>query len=129
MAGHRKEVRRATIADLLQMFDAGRLTVSVNGLPTLSVDADSKSLGLEARGVKESGLKLSTMIRAEGQGIGIAGLLNGAESIARTLSEKGWKMTLYDRGDRILTMGRGVSALTGHVGTSPLKLRRILNSL
>lgn len=117
------------MADFLQMLDAGSFTVSVNGLPLLSVDAELRSLGLEAKGVKESGLKLSTIIEAEGQGKGVTGLLKGAESIAKRLSEKGWRMTLYDKGDKILTMGRGVSGLTGYISASPLKLRRILKTI
>ena len=116
--------------EILPIFASGIFTVGVNGLPFLKVDAESHSVDVEARGVKECGIRLSKIIALQGgRRKGVRGLLEGQESIAKGLSEKGWKLVLYDRGSSILTMGRGVSRLTGYVRVNPLKLRKILKVL
>ena len=121
--------RRVAVTDILRMFDAGTVTVTANGLPLLSLDAATRSLGIEENGVKESGLELSTIVKAGGRGGGVTGLLRGAESFAKGLADNGWRVTLYDRGDTVLSAGHGVSRLTGYVSASPLKLRKILDAL
>jgi hypothetical protein len=108
------------LLDFLALLKSGRVMVSINGKPALSLDSGSKSIEAEAKGVKESGLKLMQVLKPEG------GLLRGSEHIARKLSEEGWTFTLYERGEKLLTMGKGASALTGHIHVNPLKLRRIL---
>lgn len=125
--GEEGEDRPAKIADLLQMFTAGEVTVLANGVPLAVLDADSRSLGIEAKGLKQSGLKASMVIEAKGGGM--VGFLRGAESLAKKLSENGWSVTLYDGGEGVLTMGRGVSRLTGYVRASPMKLGKILKTI
>jgi len=116
--------------DLLSSITSGTLTVGVNGLPFLKVDAESRSVGVEARGVKECGIRLSSIVEIQGGGRkGVSAILKGSESAAKGLSEKGWKLVLSDRGSTMLTMGRGVSKVTGHVRVNPLKLRKILEIL
>ena len=114
--------------EILSSFESGVLTIRVNEFPLLKVDADSKSLDVEASGVREAGIKLSEVLQIEG-GRGFRGLVRNSESLARGLSEKGWRLTLYDKGSGILEAGRGVSRLTGYVHLNPLRLRRILESL
>jgi hypothetical protein len=114
---------------LLSMFESGILTVEVNGFPLAKVDAESRSLDLEAQGIKECGIKLSKLIEFETGGKGIKTMISTSESTARRLSERGWSLALYDRGSTILKMGRGVSRLTGHIQVNLLKLRRILENL
>jgi hypothetical protein len=115
--------------DILSLFESGTLTIGVSGVPLLKVDAEARNLELDASGVKESGLKLSKIMEIQGGQKGFVGLMKGSESTARGLSEKGWKLTLYDKGSEILTLGRGVSRLTGYVHANPLKLRRIWKTL
>jgi hypothetical protein len=113
-----------TLADFLSIFTHGSFTVSVNNIPALSVDAESKLLNLEARGVKKSGLKLLNIIKESGQGV--TGLLKTSESTAKKLSESGWRTNVYDGSNVVLTMGCGVSRFTGYIHFNPLKLRTIL---
>ena len=114
---------------LLSIFESGILTVEVNGSPLVKVDAESRSLDLEAQGIKECGLKLSKLIEFETGEKGIKTMISASESTARRLSERGWSLALYDRGSTILKMGRGVSRLTGHIQVNLLKFRRILENL
>ncbi len=115
---------QATIVDFLSIFTSGSFTLSVNGIPTLAVDAESKELNLEAKGVKKSGLKLLNIIKENREGF--TGLLKTSESTAKKLSETGWKVTVYDGTNVVLTMGSGVSRLTGYIHVNPLKFRTIL---
>lgn len=108
---------------LLPLFRSGSMSVAANGFPVLSLDCMSRSLDVEAGGVKESGLKLSQLIEHRG---GVAGLLKDSEAIAKKLAREGWTLTLYDKGSRALTMGSKVSRVTGHIRVNPLKLRRLL---
>jgi hypothetical protein len=103
------------------------MTVSVNGTPSVVLDIDSKSLNLEAKGVKKSGLKLLNVTQEKGRGV--LGLLKTSQSTAKKLSEMGWKVTLYDGRNVVLSMGSGASRLTGNIYVNPLKLRRILDSV
>ena len=75
----------------------------------------------------ESGLKLSSLIEPENRNLGMVGLLQTSQATAKELYENGWKFVLHDKGANILTLGRGVSRLTGHIKVSPTKLRSILD--
>ncbi len=115
--------------ELLSLFKSGILTVQMNGYPVLKVDAKERSLDLEAKGIRECGIKLSNLIELESGKKGIRGMVSGSETTAKRLYEKDWSLTLYDRGSKILRMGRGVSRLTGHIQVNLLKFQRILESL
>ena len=111
---------------ILPLFSSGSLSVAANGLPLLSLDSKTRSVDLDARGVEESGLKLSQLVGHRGR---IVGLLTDSEGIAKKLAREGWTLTLYDKGARALTMGSRVSRLTGHIHVNPLKLRRLLRQV
>jgi len=98
----------------------------MKGRSLLSVDADEKTLEVEAGGINEAGLRLSNLVRPQG---GQSNLLEGSRHVIGVLSRLGWKLTLYAEGDRLLTMGSGVSRLTGRVSVSPLKLKKLLDVL
>ena len=118
------------LGDLLSLFESGVMTIGVNGLPLLRIDAESKAVDVETSGVKASGIKLSKLVHLEAGGKkGVTGMLKGAESTANGLSEKGWNFTLWDKQSKILSMGKGVSGLAGHVRVNPLKLLSILKAL
>lgn len=91
----------------------------------LTVDADRKTVDLEAEGVVQAGLHLSNLIRVEeGEGV-----VEGSMHVTGALARLGWKLTLYAEGDRLLSIGSGVSRLTGRISVNPLKLRKILKTL
>ena len=126
---NQEEKKRADPLDLLSILGSGTFTATVNGLPFLKVDADSRSIDVEIRGVNECGIRLGDIIELEAGQKGAVGLIKGSEATAKGLSEKGWRLVLYDKSNKILSIGRGVSKLTGHVQVNPLKLRKILESL
>ena len=112
------------------MFSIGRLTVSVNNFPLLKADATAKSVEVELKGVKETGLSLNALLKMGGpKSGGIFDALKGGEDVANKLDQMGWKFSLYDGGSSILTMGRGVSGFSGHISFNPLKIWRVLGSL
>ena len=113
--------------DLLTGFASGVLTVGVNGQPLLKVDAESRSIDVDTSGVKETGIKLSKLL-PPGAG-GVTDMIRNSEAMAKGLSDKGWRVTMYDKSSEVLAVGRGVSKLTGYVHVNPLKIRKILETL
>lgn len=127
MSSQKEKDRPATtLLDALSLLSAGRLTVTLGGNPLLSARCGEKELDVDVSGAKEAGLALSKVVRLEGGGRNV---LRGSESVAAKLSRLGWKLTLYDRKSRILTMGHGVSRLTGRVRVNPLRLKKLLGAL
>ena len=126
-------IRQGQLDALLQFLPSltsGSLTMSLNKLPFLRIDSDSRSLSVEAAGVRESGLKLAEATLSEnGAKTSFHNLLTSSEKLAKTLSRIGWTLTLYDGNSSLLSLGRGVSRLTGHVRANPLKLRRLIRAL
>jgi hypothetical protein len=116
----------ASLIELLGRIPSGKATVSVGGHPVLSIDADSKTLEVEANGVADAGLRISDLFKLQE---GRAAMIEAPVHITGALSRLGWKLTLYAGGDRVLSMGSGVSRLTGHVSMNPLKLKKILKAL
>jgi len=120
-----REENLASLIGLLGLVPSGKATVSMGGRPLLSVDADLKALDLEADGMGDAGLRLTDLVKLQGQG----GLVEGSMHVAGALSRLGWKLTLYERGDKVLSMGSGVSRLTGRISVNPLRLKRLLDAL
>ena len=125
---NRQQKPNADPLNLLSFFSSGILTVGVNDLPLLKVDAGTRSVKVEAEGVKECGVSLSNIIELQG-GKGVRAMLKSSQSTAKELSEKGWRLTLSDNDSALITMGCGVSRLTGHMRVNPLKLRKVLEIL
>lgn len=115
--------------ELLSFFSSGVLSINVDGRHLLKIDAESKSLDVEGPRVKECGVPLSKIIQFEAGRKGVIGLLNGSRVTASRLSEKGWRLTLYDNGNELVRIGKGTSSLTGHMSVKPTKVRKILKSL
>lgn len=114
--------------DLLKLFASGSLSVGVNGRPLLSMDVESRSVGIEVEGILETGLKLSKLATSNRRPSS-AGLLKTSLTTAKGLSDIGWRFSINEKGSPVLAMGRGVSRLTGHVRANPLKLRRLAKIL
>ncbi len=111
------------------MFESGSLLVGVNGLPLLKVDAESRSLGFELSGIRETGLKLSKLKTSGSHRLGVQGLIKISRETAKELSDMGWRLSIYDKGSSVLTMGSGVSRLTGRIRANPIKIRKVLSVL
>jgi len=118
--------RNTSLLDMLGLLSGGRATVTVGGRPLLSIQTESRTLDVDVTGVKQAGIGLTKLIKLQE---GDSNILKGSESVAKELSSLGWKLTLYDEGSTILTMGHGVSRLTGRVWANPLKLERLLKAL
>jgi hypothetical protein len=114
------------LIDLLSFLSSGGITVTVGGYPLLTIKSAEKAMEMEVQGVREAGLKLSTMIEQEEQD---SNVLRASESLAGKLSKLGWRLTLYDKGNRLLAVGSGISRLTAHVSINPLQLRKLLEDL
>ncbi len=121
-----REEGLASIMGLLALIPAGKVTVSVGSRPLATLDADRKMLDLEVGGMEESGVRLSDLIKIR---TGAGAALQESMRVSGTLSRLGWKLNLYADGDRVLSMGSGVSRLTGHISVSPRRLRKLLKSL
>ena len=121
-----KEERLASLIGLLGHVPSGKATVSVGGHPLLSIDADKKTLDVESDGVSDAGLRISDLFRLQE---GRAAKIEAPMHVTGALSRLGWKLTLYAGGDKVLSMGSGVSRLTGRVSVNPLKLRKLLKAL
>ena len=94
--------------------------------PILSLKADEKTLEVESEGLTDGGVHLSVLVKLqEGRGA----IIEGPTRTAGVLSRLGWKLTLYGEGDRILSMGSGVSRLKGHISLNPVRLRKLLRAL
>lgn len=120
------EDRSASLLDLLWLVSAGKATITVKGLPFLSINSDEKILEVETDGAKEAGLHLRDLVNLRE---GSVNVLEGSERAARELSRLGWKLTLNAEGERILSMGSGVSRVSGRISVNPLKLRQLREAL
>jgi hypothetical protein len=120
------ERRPGFVLDLLALMPAGKATVTIGGRPFLSINSDEKTLEVEVDGAREAGLRLSDLVQLQE---GSTGVLKGSRRTTEALSQLGWKLTLCSEGDRILTMGSGVSRLTGRIRVDPLKLKKLLEAL
>ena len=120
-----REEGLASIIGLLALIPSGKVTISVRNRPLVTLDADRKTLDLEVGGMGESGVRLSDFVRSgAGHGTSFESIRVGG-----TLSRLGWKLNLYAGGDRVLSMGSGVSRLTGHINVNPLRLKKLLKAL
>jgi hypothetical protein len=115
-----------SLIDLLAFVPAGKATVTVAGRTVLAVDADAKTMDVEADGAREVGISISDLVKAQG---GTANMLEGSMHAVGVLSRLGWKVTLYADGEKILSVGKGVSRLTGGISVNPLGLRKLRRAL
>lgn len=112
--------------DLLAAVSKGKATVTVGGRPLVRLDADEKVLEVDAEGAKEAGFHLLEFAE---QGGGTLAMVKGPLHLAGALSQNGWRMTVQSEGERVLSMGKGVSRLTGRISMNPLKARKLLKAL
>lgn len=120
------EKRQLEFFRLLSVFEAGTVTISVNNFPLAKIDGETKTLDVELSGVREAGLKLGDFIESEGADGNPIEAIKRSSKFARNLKDDGWSLRVYEGDSSVLTMGRGVSSLTGFVWLNPLKLGRLL---
>ena len=115
-----------SLVELLGSVPSGRMTVSIGGKPLVTLDAERKTLEVDLEKAKGAGLDISEIIRVEG---GRTASIRGSVHVAGALSRLGWRLDLYSRGEKVISLGKGPSRLTGHVSFNPLRLKRVLELL
>jgi hypothetical protein len=114
----------ALLGDLLSKVSDGTIDVDVDSVPLASVDAKSRNLEVQ----------IVPLLRGERGTRSIAwqgGPLDlwRSRKVPAELARRGWRLTLYDGTEELLVMGRGTSALTGHIHLHPAalwKLRKLV---
>jgi hypothetical protein len=119
--------KRTGMLHLLSLISSGKADITIGGRPLLAIRSEDKAIEVDIHGMKNAGIQLSDIINLEA---GDEKSLPAASlGIAAKLSRLGWRLLLYESGEKVLTMGRGVSRLTGHISANPLKLRKLLAAL
>jgi hypothetical protein len=114
----------ALIGGLLSRVSDGSLQVDLDSVPFASVDAQSRNLELQIDPLLREQRGTRKVARPEGS-LGVW----RSRKIPSELARRGWRLTLYDGTDELLVLGRGTSALTGHVRLNPAalwKLRKLV---
>ncbi len=111
-------------ANRLSDFLSGSLTIVVDNFPLVKIDAEKKTFDLELKGFEESGLRLSDLMGSSKKGF--LDSIRQSGGLAHTLDKEGWNLRVFDGNDTVLSLGRGVTSLTGFVWLNPLKLSRLL---
>jgi hypothetical protein len=114
-----------TLGLVLTDFLSGTLTVCINNFPFLKVNGESKTLDVELKGFKESGLHLGDMLEKGDKKKDLMDTIKESSSVARRLHEIGWEIRVFEGEDSLIAMGNGVSSLTGYVWFNTLKLWKI----
>ena len=110
----------------LPWLTSGVVALRAGGVPWLSVRPAARQLEIDLSGAREAGLNLARIVELEDAE---TGLVRGVVSVGRQLADLGWTLTLRDGEERLLTLGREASRLTGRVRLNPLRLRRLLGAL
>ncbi len=117
-----KKAKPNEFVGLLGLFKSGELTLSVRGNEALKLDAKVKSVTLDVGAIESLSL---------GKALSESLDLSVASSIgaARALAKAGWELELSRDGKEVARLGRGVSALTGHIRGSLRELLSLRRSL
>ncbi len=108
----------------LSRLSGGSVQIGIDAAPFASVDAQSRNLDLQIAPLLRGQRGARSIVREEGP----AGLWR-ARSIPTELARRGWRLTLYDGTHELLALGRGTSALAGHIHVNPTalwKLRKLV---
>jgi hypothetical protein len=112
------------LAGLLSAVSGGSAQVQIDSAPFATLDAESRDLAVQIGPfLNESRRKHSGVLHESP-----IGLWNG-RSIPSELARRGWRVTVCDGPDELMALGRGTSALLGHVHVSSTglwKLRKLL---
>jgi hypothetical protein len=112
------------LVGLLGGLSGGSAQVQIDSVPFATVDAGSRNLDVQVGRLLNEPRRRHPAVLKEGP----VALWKG-RSIPSELARKGWRVTVHDGSDELMALGRGTSALTGHVHVSPAalwKLRKLL---
>jgi hypothetical protein len=99
----------AALSEVLSRLTAGSIGASVDGAEIARVDADARTVTVEMDPLVPSRA-------ADGRSIpGFRVPLWSARGFPGALARCGWRVDIRSQGRDVVTMGRGVSPLTGHV--------------
>jgi hypothetical protein len=102
---------------------SGSLTITVNSIPLLKISGEAKTVDFEIKGLDEAGIHLADVFG--GSKKGVIESIRDSSGLARSLNRNGWTIRIFDAGDRLASLGRGVTPLTGFVWLNPLKVARL----
>jgi len=122
--GQRSNLKSAL--GFLANVSKGKATVSVKGTPLVQLDAETRTIDVDVDGLRAAGVRIWDLV---GQDEGMFGGLKGPVRIASEMSELGWSLAVYAGKEKVLTVGSGLSRLTGRIGLNPLKTRKLLKAL
>jgi len=111
------------ISKRLSDFLSVSLTITVNNIPLVKINGEAKTLDIEIKGLDAAGVRLSDLFGEHKKGL--IDSLRDSSDLARSLNRDGWTIRVFDAGDRLASLGRGVSPLTGFVWLNPLKLSKL----
>jgi hypothetical protein len=109
---------------LLSRLSAGSIRVDIDSVPFATLDARARTLDVQVGPLLHEGHRG----RSTSQRRTSFGLWN-ARRVPGELAREGWRVTLHDGDNELVALGRGTSALTGHVHVSPVglwKLRKLV---
>ncbi|MGI0047257.1 MAG: hypothetical protein ACREBB_08725 [Nitrosotalea sp.] len=110
---------------ILDAINQGKVTISIDGKPVMSLDRNAKSLELEISGLEKTNLKISNLFKTKT----VKGkMLLESSYLVKKFTKNGWRFSLYDKGERLLTTSTP-SKFGSPLHFNPLKLRRILRIL
>jgi hypothetical protein len=112
------------LGGLLSKVSDGSVQVDLDSVPFASVDAQTRNLEVQ----------ILPLLRGEHGTRSIAWQGGPVElwrsrKVPAELARRGWRLALYDGAEELLVLGRGTSALTGHVHVNPAalwKLRKLV---
>jgi hypothetical protein len=109
---------------ILNNLTDGTAQIDIGATRVATVDARSRTMDVQIDPLLDRKASISPM----GGGRGPIGFWN-ARGIPGELARRGWRLNVYDGPRELLALGRGTSALTGHIHLNPAglwKLRKLL---
>ena len=110
---------------VLDSINQGKVTISVDGKPVMSLDRNAKSLELDMSGLERINMKISSLFvpkASKGK------KFLESSHLVRKFTKNGWRFSLYDKGEHLLTAS-GLSRFGPRLQFNPLKLKRILKAI
>ena len=104
---------------LLRQLTGGQFKIQLNGSAIVQVDATARDLEMDVTPIAELAAD-----RGKGPSMG----LREGLALARGLAKAEWRIRIRKGPHDLATLGRGVSALTGHVSVTPRGLREFWRS-
>jgi hypothetical protein len=114
----------SVLGAILKNLTDGIAQIDIDATRFATVDARSRTLDVQIDPLLDRKASTSTIRVARGP----IGLWN-TRGVPGELARQGWRLNVYDGPRELLALGRGTSALTGHIHLNPeglWKLRKLL---